>query len=42
VQLTEGTHRIEVRKEGYRSYTSTINVRAGETTSVNVSLTAGG
>jgi len=41
VQLTEGTHRIEVRKEGYRSYTSTIGVRAGETTSLNISLTGG-
>jgi hypothetical protein len=42
VQLSEGTHRIEVRKEGYRTYTSTVRVRAGETTQLNVSLTAGG
>ncbi len=42
VQLSEGTHRIDVRKEGYRTYTSTVRVRAGETTTVNVSLTAGG
>lgn len=42
VQLSEGTHRIEVRKEGYRTYTSTVRVRAGETTTLNVSLPAGG
>jgi hypothetical protein len=42
VQLSEGMHRIEVHKEGYRTYTSTISVRAGETTTLNVSLTAGG
>lgn len=42
VQLSEGTHRIEVRKEGYRTYTSTVRVRTGETTTLNVSLTAGG
>jgi hypothetical protein len=38
VQLSEGTHRLEVRKEGYRTYTSTIRVRAGETTTLNVAL----
>jgi hypothetical protein len=42
VQLSEGTHRIEVRKEGYRAYSSTVRVRAGETTTLNVSLPAGG
>lgn len=41
VQLSEGTHRIEVRKSGYRSYTSTIHVRSGETVTLNVSLSAG-
>jgi hypothetical protein len=38
VQVSEGTHRVEIRKEGYRTYTSTIRVRAGETVPVNVSL----
>ena len=41
VQLTEGTHRIEVRKEGYRTYTSTISVRAGETTIEEVARVTG-
>jgi hypothetical protein len=38
LQLTEGTHRVEVRKAGYRVYTADVRVRRGETTSVNVSL----
>ena len=41
VQLSEGTHRIEVRKSGFRTYTSTVRVRSGETVTVNVSLSAG-
>jgi hypothetical protein len=41
VQLSEGTHRVEVRKSGYRTYTSTVRVRSGETVTLNVSLTAG-
>jgi hypothetical protein len=38
LQLTEGTHRVEIRREGYRSYSADIRVRRGETTSLNVSL----
>jgi hypothetical protein len=38
VQLAEGRHRIEVRKEGYRPYTTTVDVRRGETVTLNVSL----
>lgn len=38
LQLTEGTHRVEVRRSGYRTYSAEIRVRRGETTSVNVSL----
>jgi hypothetical protein len=41
VQLSEGTHRIEVRKSGYRTYTSTVRVRSGETVTLNVSLSTG-
>ena len=41
VQLSEGTHRIEVRKSGYRTYTSTVRVRSGETVTLNVSLSPG-
>lgn len=39
VQVSEGTHRVEIHKDGYRPYTSTVRVRAGETVPVNVSLT---
>lgn len=42
VQLSEGTHRVEVRKSGYRTYTSTVRVRSGETVTLNVSLSTGG
>jgi hypothetical protein len=38
VQLSEGEHRIEIRRGGYRTYTSTIQVRRGETVPLNVSL----
>jgi PEGA domain-containing protein len=41
VQLSEGTHRVEVRKAGYRTYTSTVRVRSGETVTLNVSLSSG-
>jgi hypothetical protein len=38
VQLSSGSHRVEVRKDGFRTYTSTIEIRAGEAQSLNVSL----
>jgi hypothetical protein len=38
VQLTPGAHRVEVRKSGYRTYSSTVSVRSGQTVTVNVSL----
>ena len=38
LQLSEGAHRVEVRKEGYRTYTAEVRVRRGDTTAVNVSL----
>jgi PEGA domain len=38
LQLTEGTHRVEVRKDGYRSYTAEVRVKRGDTTTLNVSL----
>ena len=41
VQLSEGSHRVEVRKSGYRTYTSTVRVRTGETVTLNVSLSPG-
>ena len=38
VQIAPGGHRIEVRKDGYRSYTAQIDVRAGETAPINITL----
>lgn len=41
VQLAAGPHRIEVRKDGFRPYTSTVQIRPGETQALNISLTSG-
>ena len=41
VRLAAGSHRVEVRKEGYRSYTTQVDVRSGETSPINVSLSKG-
>ncbi len=38
VRLAEGTHRVEIRKEGFRPFATEVTVRAGETTPLNVSL----
>ncbi len=38
VQVAEGMHDIEIRRPGYRGYASGIEVRAGATTPLNVSL----
>ena len=42
IQVSPGPHRIEVQKDGYQPFTTTIEVRPGETTAVNVSLTRTG
>ena len=42
VQLAAGRHRIDVSKDGYKPYSSTIEVRPGETQNINVSLPPGG
>lgn len=39
VQVAPGAHRIEVRREGYRTYLSEVTIRPGETSAVNISLT---
>jgi len=39
VQLVEGPHRIEIRKDGYRPYTANVRIRRGQTETLNVSLT---
>ena len=41
VQLAEGRHRVEVQRDGYQSYATDIEVRSGETATLNVSLPAG-
>jgi hypothetical protein len=38
VQLDEGTHAVEVRRDGYRTYVTEVDVRGGETATLNVSL----
>jgi hypothetical protein len=38
VEVNEGTHKVEIRKDGFKPYSSTVRVRSGETVSVNVSL----
>jgi hypothetical protein len=42
IELAEGPHRIEVRKNGFQTYSTTVRVRRGETVRLNVSLTSGG
>ena len=41
IELTEGPHRIEVRKDGFQTYATTVRVRRGEAIRLNVSLTSG-
>jgi len=41
VDLAPGTHRVEIRKEGFAPYTSEVTVRAGDVTRLNVSLNGG-
>jgi hypothetical protein len=38
VQVPPGLHHVEVRRDGYRTYESDIEVRPGNTSTVNVSL----
>jgi hypothetical protein len=38
LQLSEGQHRVEVTKEGHRPYSTTVEVRRGETVTLNISL----
>ena len=42
VQLASGEHRVEVRKDGFKPYASTIQIRVGETQALNISLPPGG
>jgi len=38
VDVEEGSHTVEIRKAGYRTYVTQIDVRRGQTTPLNVSL----
>jgi hypothetical protein len=38
VEVAEGTHTVEIRKSGYRTYVTSVVVRRGDTTPLNVSL----
>jgi hypothetical protein len=38
VAVPDGEHRIEIRKDGYQSFSTTVTVRRGENTPLNVSL----
>ena len=40
IQLPEGSHRVRIEKPGFQSFAVDVDVRAGETTSFNVSLLA--
>jgi hypothetical protein len=42
IQVNPGEHRIEVQKDGYQPFSSTVRVRPGETNAVNVSLSKSG
>lgn len=38
VEVAEGSHTVEIRKTGYRTYVTQVDVRRGQTTPLNVSL----
>ena len=38
VELPDGPHRVEVRKEGFRPYTANVRIRRGQTETLNISL----
>jgi hypothetical protein len=42
VQVSEGRHRVEIRKDGYKPFTTEVDVRPGGTTPLNVSLPRSG
>lgn len=39
VELAAGPHRVEIRREGYRTYLTEITVRPGQTSTLNVAMT---
>ena len=41
IELPAGTHRIEIRKDGFERYTREVRIEPGEATTLNVSLLSG-
>jgi hypothetical protein len=41
VQLAGGSHRVEVRKDGFKPYSGTVQIRGGEAQTLNISLPPG-
>ena len=39
VQVPEGPHHVEIQKDGFQQFAGEVQVRRGETTPLNVSLT---
>jgi hypothetical protein len=39
IQLAEGPHRVRIEKAGFQTFAVDVELRAGETTSLNVQLT---
>jgi hypothetical protein len=42
IQVTPGEHRIEIQKDGYQPFVTTVRIGPGETAPINVSLTKSG
>ena len=42
VHLSEGSHKVEIQKEGYRPFVTEVRIRRSETVPLNVSLRTGG
>jgi hypothetical protein len=38
IEVPEGTHRVEIQRDGFEPYSAAVTVRRGETTPLNVSL----
>jgi uncharacterized membrane protein len=38
VQLAEGRHHVDVKKDGFEQYSGDVQVRRGETVTLNISL----
>jgi hypothetical protein len=42
IQVTAGEHRIEIQKDGYQPFSTTVRVGPGDSAPINVSLTKSG